>query len=117
MIFRHSSIDRWVLTFAFQAARSKKFHSPRKRKGQRGICPLQEEPVLRRRSRRPVSMSRQTVPPYPLEYQGQKELLLHFQIYFQFPANVSDMQSTSLSYCLKKESCFLYKIQKEASFR
>src|SRR5436309_759726 len=106
MLFRHSSIDKSFRSVAFQSALSKTFHSPRKRKGPRGMCPLQEEPVLRRRSRRPVSRSRQTVPPYPLEYPVQKELLLHFQIYFQFPANVSDMQSTSLSCCLKKENYF-----------
>src|SRR5260221_7875411 len=106
MIFRQSSIDKSVLSVAFQAALSKRLHSPRKRKGRRGMCPLQEEPVLRRRSRH-------TVPPYPLEYQGQKELLLHFQIYFQFPANVSDMHLTYLSCCLKKENYSLCKIQKE----
>src|SRR6266481_2002284 len=116
MIFRHSSINKSLLSVVFQSALSKKFHSPRKRKGQRGMCPLQEEPVLRRRSRRPHATSRQTVPPYSLGHPTQTSQLPLLEIFpLSFPDSVyMHLVFRSSTPCIK--SCSSLKIPKEASF-
>src|SRR5258706_4444028 len=116
MIFRQSSIDKSVLSAAFQAALSKKFRSPRKRKGQRGMCPLQEEPVLRRRSRHPHATSRQTLPPSPSERPAQTPqppLLEIFPLSFPGSVYMHLVFHSSVPYI---KSCSLLKTPRGALF-